>query len=113
MKDEAEKLQAEFTAADNPPRLPSVFWDPLRGTHRRGGRCGWTGSSKWRAMPPKHLTRPSAGLWLSFLTRKRVQAESGERSMGRYDGYRRCLTDFRRVGGQGYPVRPHQRQAAA
>jgi integrase len=103
MTDEADQLQAQFDSSDNPLRLHILIRDPLRGISPEGAAV-W--AERFRLMADQGSQSPDktiGGAVGSFLARKKVQAEAGERSMGRYDGYRRCLTDFTDWAGKDTP----------
>jgi integrase len=103
MTKEADDLQAQFDASDSPPRLHILIRDPLRGLSPEGSAV-W--AERFKLMAGQGSQSPEktiGGAVAKFLNRKRVQAEAGERSMGRYDGYRRCLTDFTDWAGRDTP----------
>ncbi len=103
LKNEADKLQAQFDEADRPPRLHQGIAEPLSGISPEGAAV-WT--ERFRLMASRGsqaAEKTIGGAVAKFLNRKRVQAEAGERSMGRYDGYRRTLTDFQNWAGKDTP----------
>jgi integrase len=102
LMDKAAELQARCDGADNPPPLTRED-KPLYGLSAEG-RAIW-GDRLRKMTTPTHAPDGSVGGAVeSFLSRKKAQAEAGERSRGRYDGYRRCLTHFRNWVGKDTPM---------
>ena len=100
--DEAARLQADFDHADNPPPLHTLVRDPLRGISPEG-RAVWAERVKSMTIVQQSPDKTIGGAVTSFLMRKKAQAEAGERSIGRYDGYRRTLGDFVAWAGKDTP----------
>jgi integrase len=102
LMDKAAELSARFDAADNPPPLTREE-KPLYGISEQG-RAVWADRLKTLTSPAHQPDRTIGAAVKSFLARKLSQSEAGERSKGRYDGYRRCLTDFQDWVGKDTPM---------